>query len=247
MLLSDTSVRRPVLAMVMNLILIAFGVVAYTRLPVREYPDIEPPIVTVETYYRGASASVVERRITQRLEDRISQVEAIKNISSVSTDGKSEITVEFNLGRDLDGAANDIREAISPTLSTMPEEVEPPNVGKTELSAEVLMYLNLTSDSRSTLELNDYAERFLVDRFSRLPGIARVRVSGAARYALRVWLNREALAARGLTALDVEDALRRENVDPAAGAVQSLDRQFTVRLNRQYNTTEDFEAGGGPR
>lgn len=227
--------------MVMNLILIAFGLVAYTRLPVREYPDIEPPIVTVETYYRGAAASVVERRITQRLEDRISQVEAIKNISSVSTDGKSEITVEFNLGRDLDAAANDIREAISPILATMPEEVEPPNVGKTELSAEVLMYMNLTSESRSTLELTDYAERYLVDRFSRLPGIARVRINGGARYALRVWLDREALAARGLTALDVEEALRRENVDPPAGAVQSLDRQFTVRLNRQYATTEDFE------
>lgn len=113
----------------------------------REYPDIEPPIVTVETYYRGASASVVERRITQRLEDRISQVEAIKNISSISVDGKSEITVEFILGRNLDAAANDIREAISPILATMPEEVEPPNVGKTELSAEVLMYLNLASDT----------------------------------------------------------------------------------------------------
>lgn len=241
MWLSDTSVRRPVLAMVMNLILIAFGVVAYTRLPVREYPDIEPPIVTVETYYRGASASVVERRITQRLEDRISQVEAIKNISSISTDGKSEITVEFNLGRDLDAAANDIREAMGPILATMPEEVEPPNVGKTELSAEVLMYLNLTSEFRSTLELTDYAERYLLDRFSRLPGIARVRINGGSRYALRVWLNREALAARGLTALDVEEALRRENVDPPAGTVQSLDRQFTVRLNRQYNTTADFE------
>ncbi|MBE2287588.1 MAG: efflux transporter outer membrane subunit [Prosthecobacter sp.] len=241
MWLSDTSVRRPVLAMVMNLILIAFGIVAYTRLAVREYPDIEPPIVTVETYYRGASANVVERRITQRLEDRISQVEAIKNISSVSTDGKSEITVEFNLGRDLDAAANDIREAISPILPTMPEEVEPPNVGKTELSSEVLMYLNLTSEFRSTLELNDYAERYLVDRFSRLPGIARVRINGGSRYALRVWLDREALAARGLTALDVEEALRRENVDPPAGAVQSLDRQFTVRLNRQYQSTGDFE------
>ena len=241
MWLSDTSVRRPVLAMVMNLILIAFGIVAYTRLPVREYPDIEPPIVTVETYYRGASASVVERRITQRLEDRISQVEAIKNISSISTDGKSEITVEFNLGRDLDAAANDIREAISPVLPTMPEEVEPPNVGKTELSAEVLMYLNLASDSRSTLELTDYAERYLVDRFSRLPGIARVRINGGTRYALRLWLDREALAARQLTSLDIEEALRRENVDPPAGTVQSLDRQFTVRINRQYRTKEDFE------
>jgi len=241
MWLSDTSVRRPVLALVMNLILIAFGIVAYTRLPVREYPDIEPPIVTVETYYRGAAASVVERRITQRLEDRISQVESIKNISSVSTDGKSEITVEFNLGRDLDAAANDIREAISPVLPTMPEEVEPPNVGKTELSAEVLMYMNLASDTRSTLELNDYAERYLVDRFSRLPGIARVRMSGGTRYALRIWVNREALAARNLTSLDIEEALRRENVDPPAGTVQSLDRQFTVRINRQYRTKEDFE------
>lgn len=241
MWLSDTSVRRPVLALVMNLILIAFGAVAYTRLQVREYPDIEPPIVTVETFYRGASASVVERRITQRLEDRISQVEAIKNISSVSVDGKSEITVEFNLGRSLDAGANDIREAIGPILATFPEEVEPPNVGKTELSAEVLMYLNLASETRTMLELSDYAERYLVDRFSRLPGIARVRINGGSRYALRVWLDREALAARGLTALDVEQALRRENVDPPAGFVQSLDRQFTVRLNRQYRTPEDFE------
>ncbi len=241
MWLSDTSVRRPVLALVMNLLLMAFGTVAYTRLQVREYPDIEPPIVTVETFYRGASASVVENRITQRLEDRIAQVEAIKNISSVSTDGKSEITVEFNLGRDLDAGANDIREAIGPALSTFPDEVDPPNVGKTELSAEVLMYLNLASESRSTLELTDYAERYLIDRFSRLPGIARVRVSGGARYALRVWLNREALAARGLTAVDVENALRRENIDPPAGAVQSLDRQFTVRVNRRYSTPEEFK------
>ncbi len=233
------------MALVLNLILIAFGTVAYTRLTVREYPDIDPPIVTVETYYRGASAGVVERRITQRLEDRISQVEAIKNISSVSVDGKSEITVEFNLGRSLDSAANDIREAISPVLPTLPEEVDPPNVGKTELSAEVLMYLNLATsegaEPRSIPELTDYAERYLVDRFSRLPGIARVRINGGTRYALRVWLDRESLAARGLTSLDVEEALRRENVDPPAGTVQSLDRQFTVRINRLYRTTEDFE------
>ncbi|MBL9117755.1 MAG: efflux RND transporter permease subunit [Verrucomicrobiaceae bacterium] len=241
MWLSDTSVKRPVLAAVVNLLLVAFGVVSFTRLSVREYPDIDPPIVTVETFYRGASATVVESRITQRLEDRISQVEAIKNISSISTDGKSEITVEFNLGRSLDGAANDIREAISPVLATFPEEVQPPNVGKTEISAEVLMYLNLTSDTRGTLELYDYAERYLVDRFSRLPGIARVRINGGTRYALRVWLDREALAARQLTANDVEDALRRENVDPPAGTVQSLDRQFTVRFNRLYRTPDDFK------
>ena len=244
MWLSDTSVRRPVLAAVLNLLLVAFGCVAYTRLQVREYPDIDPPIVTIETYYRGAAASVVESRITQRLEDRISAVEAIKNISSISTDGKSEITVEFNLGRSLDAAANDIREAMGPVVATFPEEVQPPNVGKTEISAEVLMYLNLTNGpgaNHTPLELSDYAERYLVDRFSRLPGIGRVRINGGTRYALRVWLDREALAARGLTANDVEEALRRENVDPPAGAVQSLDRQFTVRITRQYRTPEDFQ------
>ena len=244
MWLSDTSVRRPVLAAVLNLLLVAFGCVAYSRLQVREYPDIDPPIVTVETYYRGASASVVEARITQRLEERISQVEAIKNISSVSTDGKSEITVEFNLGRSLDAAANDIREAMGPVVASFPDEVQPPNVGKTEISAEVLMYLNLTNGpgaSHTPLELSDYAERYLVDRFSRLPGIARVRINGGTRYALRIWLDREALAARSLTANDVEEALHRENIDPPAGTVQSLDRQFTVRINRQYRTPEDFQ------
>lgn len=240
MWLSDTSVRRPVLATVMNLLLVAFGLVSYTRLQVREFPDIEPPIVTVETYYRGASASVVERRISQRLEDRISQVEAIKNISSVSTDGKSEITVEFNLERDLDAAANDIREAIGPVVAQFPEEVEPPNVGKTEMSAEILMYLNLTSDRHTPIELTDYAERYLMDRFSRLSGVARVRVSGGSRYALRIWVDREKLAARRLAVTDIEDALRRENIDPPAGTVQSLDRQFTVRLSREYGTPEDF-------
>lgn len=241
MWLSDTSIRRPVLATVMNLLLIAFGAVSYSRLQVREYPDIEPPIVSIETSYRGASAAVVERRITQRLEDRVSMVEAIKNISSVSADGKSEITVEFNLGRDLDAAASDIREAIGPVVGDFPEEVEAPSVGKTEVSAEVLMYLNLTGEDQTPIELTDYAERYLMDRFSRLPGVARVRISGGNRYALRVWVNREALAARQLTVNDVEDALRRENVDPPAGAVQSLDRQFTVRINREFRTPQDFE------
>jgi len=175
------------------------------------------------------------------LEDRISQVEAIKNISSISTDGKSEITVEFNLGRSLDAAANDIREAMGPVVATFPEEVQPPNVGKTELSAEVLMYMNLTNApgaEHTPLELSDYAERYLIDRYSRLPGIARVRINGGTRYALRIWLDREALAARGLTANDVEEALHRENVDPPAGTVQSLDRQFTVRITRQYRSAE---------
>ncbi len=241
MWLSDTSVRRPVLATVMNLLLVAFGVVSFTRLQVREYPDIDPPIVTIETIYPGAAASVVERRITQQLEDRINQVESINNIASSSVDGKSEITVEFDLDRDLDDAANDIREAIGPVAQDFPIEVLPPNVSKTDQRAEILMYLNLTSDSATPLELTDYAERYLVDRFARIPGVARVRLSGGSRYALRIWVDREALAARQLTVNDIEEALRRENVDPPAGSIQSLDRQFTVRINREYRTPEDFE------
>lgn len=241
MWLSDTSVRRPVLATVMNLLLVAFGVVSFSRLQVREYPDIDPPIVTIETVYPGAAASVVERRITQQLEDRINQVESINNISSSSVDGKSEITVEFDLARDLDDAANDIREAIGPVAQDFPIEVIPPNVSKTDQRAEILMYLNLTSDQATPLELTDYAERFLVDRFARIPGVARVRLSGGSRYALRIWVDREALAARQLTVNDIEEALRRENVDPPAGSIQSLDRQFTVRINREYRTPEDFE------
>ena len=241
MWLSDTSVRRPVLATVMNLLLVAFGVVSFTRLQVREYPDIDPPIVTIETIYPGAAASVVERRITQQLEDRINQVESINNIASSSVDGKSEITVEFDLDRDLDDAANDIREAIGPVAQEFPIEVLPPNVSKTDQRAEILMYLNLTSDNATPLELTDYAERYLVDRFARIPGVARVRLSGGSRYALRIWVDREALAARQLTVNDIEEALRRENVDPPAGSIQSLDRQFTVRINREYRTPEDFE------
>ena len=241
MWLSDTSVRRPVLATVMNLLLVAFGVVSFTRLQVREYPDIDPPIVTIETIYPGAAASVVERRITQQLEDRINQVESINNIASSSVDGKSEITVEFDLDRDLDDAANDIREAIGPVAQDFPIEVLPPNVSKTDQRAEILMYLNLTSDNATPLELTDYAERYLVDRFARIPGVARVRLSGGSRYALRIWVDREALAARQLTVNDIEEALRRENVDPPAGSIQSLDRQFTVRINREYRTPEDFE------
>ncbi len=241
MLLSDTSIRRPVFASVMSLLLIAFGLVSFTKLEVREFPDIEPPIVTIETTYVGASAAVVERRITQLIEDRISVVEAIKTIESNSEDGRSVITVEFDVTRNIDDAANDLREAVSGLLDELPEESDPPEIAKEDAATEVMMWLNLTSDYLSPLELADYADRYLVDRFSVLPGVARVRVSGASAYAMRVWVNREALAARNLTVSDVEGALRKQNVELPAGTIQSLDRQFTVRVKREFLTVEDFK------
>jgi multidrug efflux pump len=242
MFLSDVSIRRPVLATVANLLLMAFGIVAYSRMQVREYPDIEPPIISIETVYPGAAAAVVERRVTQLIEDRISGVEGIENIDSISTDGQSQITVEFSLDRDIDNAASDVREAVSSLLDDLPDEVRPPEITKQDAVTEVLMWLNLTSPDLSPVELADYAERYLVDRFSQLPGVARVRLSGATRYAMRLWIDREALVARGLTVVDVEDALRRQNVELPAGAVQARDRTITVRLRREFTTVEEFRS-----
>ena len=241
MFLSDVSIRRPVLATVANLLLMAFGVVAYTRMQVREYPDIEPPIISIETVYPGAAA-VVERRVTQLIEDRVSGVEGIENIDSTSSDGQSQITIEFSLDRDIDNAASDVREAVSSILDELPDEVRPPEITKQDAVTEVLMWLNLTSPDMSPVELADYSERYLVDRFSQLPGVARVRLSGATRFAMRLWIDREALVARGLTVIDVEDALRRQNVELPAGAVQARDRTITVRLRREFTTVEEFRS-----
>ena len=240
MLLSDTAVKRPVLAVVLSLLLIAFGLVSFERLALREYPDIDPPVVSIRTNYIGASASVVESRVTQVLEDRIAGIEGIKTITSSSTDGFSSISIEFDLGRDIDAAANDIRDRISGALGNLPQEADPPEVQKSDSDERVIMWLNLTSESMDTLELTDYAERYLVDRFSVLDGVARVRVSGGLDYAMRIWLDRRALAARGLTAMDIENALRSENVELPAGTVKSKDRDFIVKLNRNYQSEDDF-------
>jgi multidrug efflux pump len=240
MILSDVSVRRPVLATVLSLLLVAFGLVAFDRLPLREYPDIDPPVVSVDTVYPGAAANVVETRITQLIEDRIAGVEGIETIESVSEDGRSTITIEFSIGRDIDGAANDIRDRVSGILDQLPVEAEPPDIQKVDSNEDVIMWLNLVSDRMTVPELTDYARRYLVDRFSVLDGVARVRVGGNQTYAMRVWLDRNALAARGLTVADIETALRAENVELPAGSVESLERQFSVRTERSFQTPDQF-------
>jgi len=240
MILSDVAVRRPVLAAVLSLLLTAFGLVAYDRLPLREYPDIDPPVVSVETTYPGAAAAVVETRITRLIEDRIAGVEGIRTIASVSEDGRSAITVEFTVGRDIDGAANDIRDRVSGILDQLPTEADPPEIQKVDSNDDVILWLNLVSDRLSVPELTDYANRYLVDRFSVLDGVARIRVGGDQTYAMRVWLDRQALAARGLTVADVENALRAENLELPAGSVESQTRQFSVRLDRAFGSAEQF-------
>lgn len=240
MWLSDTSITRPVFAAVLSILLVAFGLVAYDRLPLREYPDIDPPIVSVEIRYPGASASVVESRITELVEGRIAGIEGIKTISSSSSDGRSDVTIEFKVSRDIDAAANDVRDRVSAILDNLPAEADPPEIQKVDSNQDVIMWLNLASDSLSVPELTDYAERYLVDRFSIIDGVARVRVGGAQGYAMRIWLDRQALAARGLTANDVEEALRAENVELPAGSIESRATQFGVRIERSFRTAEDF-------
>tara|TARA_Y100001934_G_C12382593_1_gene793363 strand:- start:3223 stop:6345 length:3123 start_codon:yes stop_codon:yes gene_type:complete len=240
MILSDVSVKRPVLACVFGLILIAFGLVSFDRLPLREYPDIDPPIVSIDTTYVGASADIVESRITETLEERISGVEGIKYISSVSKDGESRITIEFNIDRDVDAAANDIRDRISGVLDNLPEEADPPETQKVDSSDDVIMWLNLTSDNMTVPELTDYADRYLVDRFSVLDGVARVRIGGAQNFAMRIWLDRKAMAAKNVTVTDIENAIRTENLELPAGNIESKDRLFIVRVDRAFKTAKDF-------
>lgn len=242
MRLSDISVTRPVFAAVMSLLLIAMGLIAYERLPLREYPDIDPPVVSIDTEYPGAAAQVIETRITQVIEDRIAGISGIAFISSESLDGESKITIEFNPGRDVDEAANDIRARVSGVVDNLPDDADPPDIQKVDSSDDVIMWLNVQSTKMSVLELTDYARRYLVDRFSVLDGVARVRLSGARSYAMRIWLDRTALAARGLTVNDVEDALRAENVELPAGSVKSTQRQFTARVERGFHTADDFSA-----
>ncbi|MDT8429472.1 MAG: efflux RND transporter permease subunit [Pseudomonadales bacterium] len=241
MMLSDVSVKRPVFATVISLVLITFGILSFMQLPLREYPDTSPPIVSISTSYPGASAEIVETQITQIIEDQINGIEGVSSINSSSSDGSSRVSVEFYVGRDIDQAANDIRDKISRVVGALPDEVDPPQIAKADSDARPIAYYNLTSSQMDYLELNDYANRFILDQFAVLDGVANVQIRGNGGFAMRVWLDRLALAARGLTVTDVDAALRRQNVELPAGRVDSTDLEFSVRVERAYQSPEDFE------
>ncbi|HMN46280.1 MAG TPA: efflux RND transporter permease subunit [Povalibacter sp.] len=240
MKLSETSVRRPVLAIVISLLLIIFGLVSLDRLPVREYPDVDRPVVSITTNYSGASAQVIETKITQVVEDSIAGIEGILKIESESEDERSQVRIEFDISRDMDAAANDVRDRVARVLGNLPEESDPPEVIKADASAEAIMFLNFSMPGMSMLEVTDYAERNLVDRFSTVPGVARVSIGGGRRYAMRIWVDRQALAARQMTVTDIEDALRRENIELPAGRLESQTREFSLRTLVGLDTEDDF-------
>lgn len=241
MWLSDTSVKRPVFATVLNLLLIVFGIFAASTMSVREYPDIDAPVVSVDTNYVGASAAVVETQITQILENELAGIEGVRSLTSSSQDGRSRITVEFETNRDIDAGANDVRDRVSRVLDRLPEQAEAPSIAKADSDTSPVMWFVLTSDRLDNLQLSDYAERYLVDRLSTVDGVSQIRLGGDRRYAMRVWLDRQQLAARQLTVEDIEAALRNQNVERPAGRVESLDREFTLRTTRPFSKATDFE------
>ena len=239
MWLSDTSVQRPVFATVIGLGLVAFGVLSFSLLPLREYPDVTPPVVSISTSYPGASAEVVENRVTTVVEDEISGIEGVRSVRSSSQDGRSYINLEFDLGRDIDAAANDVRDRVARALRDLPEGVRPPEVRKQDSDAWPVMYINVVSSELGRMELTDYTERYIADRFGVIPGVANASVYGA-RPAMRIWIDRLALAARNLAVTDIESALMRENMELPAGRLETDDRQLTVRVARGYESAQDF-------
>ncbi|MCI0696988.1 efflux RND transporter permease subunit [candidate division KSB1 bacterium] len=242
MKLSEISIQRPVLATVMSLVIIIFGVVAFTQLPVREYPDIDPPVVSVATLYRGASPNVIETEITDILEEQLSTIEGVKTITSSSQEQGSLITLTFELERDVDQAANDVRDRVASVRGFLPREADDPIIQKIDVNAQPILWLAVISDRHNNLELTDAAERLLKERLLRLPGVGSIFMGGERRYAMRVWLDAQRMAARGLSPQDVENAIRNENAEIPAGRVEGENREFTVRTRGDLATPEEFAA-----
>ena len=240
MWLASLSVRRPVLATVFALLLVVAGLISLSRLQVREYPDVTAPVVSVSTSYQGASSAIIDSQVTEIIEGAVSGIEGIKSISSSSRNGNSRVNIEFVLSRDIDESANDVRDRVGRVLGRLPDGVDPPRIAKQDSDARPVLYINLSAPDLDPMELADYADRFVVEQFSVVPGVSDIQVYGGGRPTMRVWIDRIALAARGLTVADVENALRRENAEYPAGTLESLDREFPVRVARSYSTPEDF-------
>lgn len=242
MKLSEIAIKRPVFATVMSLSIMLLGYISYTRLPVREFPETDPPIVSVTTLYRGASPNVVETEITDVLEEQFTTIESVKTITSSSREQGSVITIEFDLNRDVDEAANDVRDRVSRVGGVLPREAEDPIVAKVDVNAQPIIWLSVSSNNHSTLELSDFSDRILKERLQRLPGVGNVFIGGERRYAMRVWLDPMKMAAYGLTVQDVERSIRAENAEIPGGRVEGTQREFAVRTRGELNTVEGFGA-----
>ena len=240
MKISDLSISRPVLATMGSLALVLFGVLGYLRLPVRELPDIDPPIVSVETSLRGANPRVMESSVTDVLEEELSTAEGIRTLTSSSNEQRSSVRLEFGLSRDVESAAQDVRDLVSRVRGRLPEDVDEPVVAKQDADARPFYYLALTSTTLDLLQLNDVADRIVKQRLQTIPGVARAQIQGERRYAMKIWLDQNALRARSLTVQDVATAIRARNVEVPAGRIESAKREFTVRSLGELRTPNEF-------
>lgn len=241
MQISEISIKRPVLATVMNLVILLIGLIAYDRLSVRLIPDVDVPIVTVATRYPGANAQVIETQITKPIEDTLSGIEGVDYISSISRAELSQVSVRFKLDRDADAAASDVRDRVAQSRQFLPEEARPPIVQKQEADAQPIIYMAFSSDRHTGVEIADIATRLVKDRVQTIPGVARADVYGN-RFAMRIWLDPNRLAGFELTPQDIESALRRQNIEVPAGRVEGQEREFTVLAETDLNDPAEFEA-----
>ena len=238
--ISEITVRRPVLAAVISMFLVLIGLVSYDKLSIREYPDIDKPVVTVSTVYRGASAEIVERDITQVLEDSLSGISNIKEIKSTSKDEISQIRVEFNLSRDMESAANDVREKVSRAIPRLPKDSEQPRVAKSDTDARAILWIGFTSEQLDSIALNDYLDRNVIDRLSILPGVASITVGGERKYAIRIWLDPDKMSSRQVTVDDVLNAINKENIEKPAGRLDSVDREIGIQVKSKLSDMNMF-------
>ena len=241
MFLTDLSIKRPVVASVMSIILVIFGIITFQEIPTDELPDVQPPVVTIQTDYKGASAEIIDTQITQKIEDFVGGTPGLETIDSFSEDESSRITLTFETDLDLDDVTNDVRSSVARVIDNLPEGAKAPEIFKESAGMRTTMWLSFSSVAMTDLELTDYADRFLTDTFSTVPGVGRVRLGGERETSLRVWLDPIALAARDLTTQEVEQALRKENVEFPAGRIESKDIDLTIKLDKAYQNLENYK------
>ena len=238
--ISSLSINRPVLASVLSIVVVLFGIIGFTYLGVREYPSVDPPIVTVSTNYTGANSDVIEAQITEPLEASINGIAGIKSITSSSSDGSSSITIEFDLGIDMESAANDVRDRVSRAIRNLPPDADPPIVTKADANAETILAVTVQSKKRSLLELTDIANNVIKERLQTIPGVSQVNIWGEKRYAMRLYLDPRKLASFNLTPSDIRNALSRENVELPTGKIEGYYTELSIRTLGRLETPEQF-------
>ncbi|HSQ44029.1 MAG TPA: efflux RND transporter permease subunit, partial [Ginsengibacter sp.] len=239
--ISHTSLRRPVFAIVMNLVIVLFGVIGFKFLGVRDYPAIDPPNISVRTSYAGANSDIIESQITEPLEKAINGIAGVKNITSSSSEGNSSINVEFELGVDLETAANDVRDKVSQATRQLPQDIDaPPVISKADANAQPIIAVTVQSTKRNLLEVTEYAENNIVERIQTIPGVSSVSIWGEKRYAMRLWFKPDKLNAYGLTTDDVQQALLTQSVELPAGKIYGNTTELSVRTFGKLNTEDQF-------